>query len=506
LQDLEELSDDEPDFRQLDDRKPYKKYQNMDDTDKISEGSSAFFDSDDEVIEDAVEQYHDRLKQKEKMSISHLLTSDKFLRHIADIDKDLESKQPNSKGEIFNRDNPMYELIVKSNKYLLTIESEILILHKHITDLYAPRFAELSTIVLIPLDYVKTVQRIGNEADTTRVNLSDLLPANAIMTINVSSSTNIGKELLDQDLQDLMKACNEVIFLDECKKKILKYLENKMGIVAPNMSAVVGSSIAAKLVAAAGGVSQLANMPACNIQVLGSQRKSLYGMSSASAGLHRGFVAECDLVKNAPSDFQIRVIRMLTTKCALAARVDAFRKSPNGEEGRKIKEKIMSRFHKIQEPPPAQTKKPLPIPEDKPRKHRAGKRLKNQREKYAMTEYRKYAGRVNFGPLAQKEYRETGEGLGMLGSLGVRKATMKKDQNLLKKPKLTAASIGRSGATNGMSSSLAFTPMQGIELVNPDNMQKKVQELNDKYFSAISGFTTVLENKKMDKQAPSKYI
>lgn len=50
-----------------------------------------------------------------------------------------------------------------------------------------------------------------------------------------------------------------------------------------------------------------------------------------------------------------------------------------------------------------------------------------------------------------------------------------------------------SGATNGMASSLVFTPTQGIELVNPlalQERQQKLEEANKKWFSQASGFAS----------------
>ncbi|KAI8848966.1 hypothetical protein BC829DRAFT_393023 [Chytridium lagenaria] len=43
---------------------------------------------------------------------------------------------------------------------------------------------------------------------------------------------------------------------------------------------------------------------------------------------------------------------------------------------------------------------------------------------------------------------------------------------------------GTSSATNGLSSSLAFTPVQGLELENPDAIAAKrtVQESGNRYF------------------------
>jgi len=44
---------------------------------------------------------------------------------------------------------------------------------------------------------------------------------------------------------------------------------------------------------------------------------------------------------------------------------------------------------------------------------------------------------------------------------------------------------GSSGATSGLSSSIAFTPVQGIELENPETAQQKLKEISDRYFSGF---------------------
>lgn len=62
-----------------------------------------------------------------------------------------------------------------------------------------------------------------------------------------------------------MKLCEEVISLDNDKQKMLLFLENKMTLIAPNVSAIVGTRVAAKLIAAAGGIIELSRIPACNI-------------------------------------------------------------------------------------------------------------------------------------------------------------------------------------------------------------------------------------------------
>jgi hypothetical protein len=49
--------------------------------------------------------------------------------------------------------------------------------------------------------------------------------------------------------------------------QILQFVESRMSSIAPNLSLIVGSEIAARLMGLAGGLHALSRMPACNVQV-----------------------------------------------------------------------------------------------------------------------------------------------------------------------------------------------------------------------------------------------
>ena len=51
------------------------------------------------------------------------------------------------------------------------------------------------------------------------------------------------------------------------------------------------------MVSAAGGITELSKIPACNILVIGSEKRALNGMSAANAGIHRGFLNDLEMVK-----------------------------------------------------------------------------------------------------------------------------------------------------------------------------------------------------------------
>ena len=114
-----------------------------------------------------------------------------------------------------------------------------------------------------------------------------------------------------------------------------------------------------------------------------------------------------------------------------------------------------------------------------------------------MTQMRQLSNRVQFG----QEEDTTSDGLLGVGMLGKAQQTGKvrvsaKDQKLLSEKNKKARTAGSSGATNGLSSSLVFTPVQGIELANPDMMQSKVDAANAKWFSESSGFQSALPQSK----------
>jgi len=69
-----------------------------------------------------------------------------------------------------------------------------------------------------------------------------------------------------------------------------------MHIVAPNVTEIIGPKVTSKLLSAAGGIEELARIPACNLLVIGSEWKALNGMSAAQAGIHRGFLNDLEMV------------------------------------------------------------------------------------------------------------------------------------------------------------------------------------------------------------------
>lgn len=73
------------------------------------------------------------------------------------------------------------------------------------------------------------------------------------------------------------EACDMAVDLNGYKAIIFEYVESRMTFIAPNISMIVGAATAAKVLGAAGGLVKLSKIPACNLILLGSQKKTLSG-------------------------------------------------------------------------------------------------------------------------------------------------------------------------------------------------------------------------------------
>lgn len=134
------------------------------------------------------------------------------------------------------------------------------------------------------------------------------------MIISVSATTTKGLPLDDATLANVLRAADEMLEMEAAQKLILEYVQSRMNLVAPNLSAIVGTGTAAKLIAVAGGLAALSKIPGCNVQVLGKDSKASLGLSAHGQIKHVGFVYYSEIVQSTPPDYRKRVAKMVAAK------------------------------------------------------------------------------------------------------------------------------------------------------------------------------------------------
>ncbi|KAG8877570.1 U4/U6-U5 snRNP complex subunit prp31 [Tulasnella sp. 331] len=433
-------------------------------------------------------------------SVAKLEGSRKMVDVLQDIDHYIE--QP-SNATTMSLDNPEYALIVKANNLSVDIDNEILIVHKFIRDHYSPKFPELQQLVPDPHMFIRAVRAMGNEPELPRGKLGEALPAAIVMTITITSTTTRGQPLPDQVWQAVQRACDLADRMEDARKKIFSYVRSRMSALAPNLSALIGSTTAAKILGVAGGLTALSKMPACNVQHLGKQQRIMNGFSTATQARHSGFIYYSDLIQNSPIDTREKAQRTVAAKVVLTARMD-LQPGGDGNFGRAMRAKALKHIEQLAEPPPAKVVKALPVPDDGPKKRRGGKKARKAKEAYAQTELRKLQNRMAFGEAEEEvgAFDET-KGLGMLGSatgkvranaVDSRSRAKMSKSNRLRTQVLNRAAAQSQGATSGTATSLVFTPVQGLELVNPGAAAAaaRVKAANDRWFANNTGTFSII--------------
>ncbi|XP_073944270.1 pre-mRNA processing factor 31 [Choristoneura fumiferana] len=439
--------------------------------------------------------------------LAKLRHSDRLQRVLTEIERNVGNDRKKIEVTGLMESDPEYQLIVEANNIAVEIDGEIAIIHRFVRDKYQKRFPELESLIVTPLEYIRTVKELGNDLDKAKNNetLQSFLTQATIMVVSVTASTTQGKILTESELEEIFEACDMASDLNNFKSSIYDYVESRMTFIAPNITAILGASTAAKILGVAGGLSKLSKMPACNVLPLGQQKKTLSGFSQAASLPHTGFIYFSQIVQDTTPELRYKAAKLVSTKLILAARVDACHESTDGHIGRQLREGIEKKLDKLQEPAPVKFVKPLPKPIEQSRKKRGGKRVRKMKERYAMTEFRKNANRLNFADIEDDAYQEDlGYTRGTIGKSSTGRVRLPQidEKTKVRISKTLQKNLHRQnqqygGATSirrqvsGTASSVAFTPLQGLEIVNPQAAETRVNEANAKYFSNTSGFLSV---------------
>ncbi|KAL8932076.1 MAG: hypothetical protein Q9211_006542, partial [Gyalolechia sp. 1 TL-2023] len=338
-------------------------------------------------------------------------------------------KQNPSVGSV--EDNPEYHLLTQANTLSTSIDNEIILVHKFIRDHYSTRFPELETLVTNPLDYAKTVAIIGNGPmesikeisrrtdNLVSAPLRSILDGPTLMVVTVEATTTRGQELPAAELKTIHRACEMTLSLDRAKHVLTTYVQSRMNLFAPNLTALIGSLTAAQLLNFAGGLTGLAKTPSCNLPPLGSKNnKAQTGFATNVGVRHQGFLYHSPIISGIPADLKKQAMRIVAAKLVLAARVDRTHSSPDGSTGEELKQACLERLDKLTEPPPNKGPRALPAPDDRPSRKRGGRRARKAKEQTAMTELRKAQNRMAFGKEEKEVGYGTGDGTKGLGMIG----------------------------------------------------------------------------------------
>ena len=150
---------------------------------------------------------------------------------------------------------------------------------------------------------------------------------------------SMGGDLSKEDIKPFMDLAKKIKEMYEFKQMQTEYLEKVMKEYCPNISAVAGESIGAKLLALAGSLKRLAFFPASTVQLLGAEKSLFRHLRTGARPPRHGVIVQHPLVASASQKDHGKRARALADKISLAAKIDYFKGEFIGEKLRTDLEK-----------------------------------------------------------------------------------------------------------------------------------------------------------------------
>ena len=142
----------------------------------------------------------------------------------------------------------------------------------------------------------------------------------------------MGMSIAQIDIDNVLAIANRVVGLADYRAELFAYLQHKMNTVAPNLSALIGDVVGARLIAHAGSLTTLAKYPASTVQILGAEKALFRALKTKGNTPKYGLIFNSTYIGRASTKNKGRISRYLANKTSIAARVDAFSEGEGGRE------------------------------------------------------------------------------------------------------------------------------------------------------------------------------
>ncbi|MBD3313247.1 hypothetical protein GF345_02295 [Candidatus Woesearchaeota archaeon] len=153
--------------------------------------------------------------------------------------------------------------------------------------------------------------------------------------LGIARQESMGADIKRKDVEPIIELAKELDRIYKLKEKQVEYIEDIMNEYCPNVSAVAGPIIGAKLLEQAGGLKKLSEFPSSTVQVLGAEEAFFRHMTTGAKAPKYGFIHEHPFIAKAEKKDKGKIARALADKISIAAKVDYFKGEFVGKKLRK---------------------------------------------------------------------------------------------------------------------------------------------------------------------------
>lgn len=231
-----------------------------------------------------------------------------------------------------------------------------------IREWYGLHFPELDRLVEKHETYARLIVDLGRREKFSVDSVEkEGLPRTRAEQIADVAEKSMGADLEENDLAQIQTLGRDTLRLYEARQSLEGYMDSLMEEVAPNIKALVGSLLGARLIALTGGLGNLARMPASTVQVLGAEKALFRSLKTGTRPPKHGIIFQHTMIHEAKRWQRGKIARAIAGKLAIAARADAYSGKYHGDDLKAgLERRIKEIQEKYEEPPPVKELPPKP--------------------------------------------------------------------------------------------------------------------------------------------------
>ena len=243
------------------------------------------------------------------------------------------------------------------------VDKSINVLVMRLREWYSVHHPSLSRLVEDQDQYARILKETsGKESMKRDMLVSAEVPEATIELVMDAILGDIGAELRDIDLNIIKVLAISVDNMYNTRKELEDYVATVMEEIAPNVTALVGPLVGARLISLAGSLMDLARKPSSTVQVFGAEKALFRAIKTGADPPKHGIIYRVSEINSAPYWQRGKIARALAGKLSIAARVDAY---SDRNIGASLREAFLVRVEEIrkQNPnaPPPKPARPRPV-------------------------------------------------------------------------------------------------------------------------------------------------
>ena len=214
---------------------------------------------------------------------------------------------------------------------------------------YSWHFPELVKIVSDNHLYAKLVIFIGDKtalSEDSLHNLAAIVNDDESIAQGIISAARVsmGRDLSEMDMENVQLFAKRAVALAAYRKSLSNYLSSKMHTVAPNLAALIGDTVGARLISKAGSLTNLSKYPASTVQILGAEKALFRALKTKGNTPKYGLIYHSSFIGRTGQKNKGRISRFLANKCSIASRIDNFSETPTSKFGEALKRQVEERI------------------------------------------------------------------------------------------------------------------------------------------------------------------